>query len=248
MPGDHRNRSLELEDQYWFPTSLRAYQTDFLGAIAKLLGLYNPAKKFLAQRIGPNNALVDLASGSGIPALITAPKTGVSLTLCDKFPNLKNIKFVNRETKGTYLSASIDIINDDLPKGSAYVMFNSLHHFSQAEIISILQKIKSNKAHAYFFEPITPQALTYLKVGFATLLLPFFTAPFTKPFRWDRLIFTYLIPIGVLATFWDGMVSVQKSLSIEKLQSLKAACAENELDISVGVLHGRFTKLTYIAL
>ncbi|NEN21977.1 hypothetical protein G3O08_00470 [Cryomorpha ignava] len=241
-----RSLSLELEDQSWFPTSLRAYQTDFLGAIAKLLGIYKPAKAFLKQRINTNDQLVDLASGSGIPALITAPNTDVSLTLCDKFPNPKNIGFVNSESKGTYLSKSVDIINDQLPKADIYLMFNGLHHFDQTEIISILKKIKSTHSRAYFFEPITPHFFTFLKVGIATLLLPFCTAPFTKPFRWDRLLFTYLIPVGVLATFWDGMVSVQKSYSVEKLEGLKEACAENGLDISVGILRGRFTSVTYL--
>lgn len=248
MHGKKRTRSLELEDQSWFPKSLRAYQTDFLGAIAKLLEIYSPAKKFLEERISLNYKLVDLASGSGIPALITVPKTNVPLKLCDKFPNQKNIEYVNFKTKGTYLSKSVDVINDELPNGSAYLMFNSLHHFNQSEVISILKNIKSTDSRAYFFEPITPQFITFLKVGFATLLLPFFIVPFTKPFRWDRLLFTYILPIGVLATFWDGMASVQKSYSIEKLHDLKEACAEYGLVISVGILGGRFTNLTYIAL
>lgn len=246
MHGKNRTRSLELEDQSWFPKSLRAYQTDFLGAIAKLLGIYNPAKKFLEERISLNDKLVDLASGSGIPALITVPKTNISLTLCDKFPNWKNIEFVNRVTQGTYLNKSVDIINDELPNGSAYLMFNSLHHFKSTEIISILKNVQLSNSRAYFFEPITPHFSTFLKVGFATLLLPFFVVPFTKPFRWDRLVFTYLIPIGVLATFWDGMASVQKSYSIERLEGLKEACAENGLVISVGVLRGQFTSVTYL--
>ena len=244
--AEKRSPSLELEDQSWFPNSLRAYQTDFLGAIAKLLGIYAPAESFLKQRIGPNDQLVDLASGSGIPALISTWKNDASLTLCDKFPNSKNIEYINREKRCNYLSNSVDLINADLPKGSIYLMFNSLHHFGEAGIISILNKIKANNARACFFEPITPRLFSFLKVGFATLLLPFLIVPFTKPFRWDRLLFTYIIPVGVFTTCWDGMASVQKSYSIEKLHDLKDACAQNDLDVSVGVLRGRFTNLTYL--
>lgn len=238
--------SFELEDHSWFPKSLRAYQTDFLGFISKFLGIYKPAESFLNQRIKPNDQLIDLASGSGIPAINTTRKLNVSLTLCDKFPDSNNVEYINQKTNGTYLPQSIDIVNDNLPKGSTYLMFNSLHHFNQQEIITILKKIKSTKSRAYFIEPVTPRFITFLKVGFATLILPFFAVPFTKPFRWDRILFTYLIPVGVLATFWDGMVSVQKSYSIEKLNTLKQACAKNDLEINVGILHGQITNLTYV--
>lgn len=240
--------SYELEDHSWFPDSLRAYQTDFLGGIAKLIGLYSPAKVFLSGKVKSGDHLVDLASGSGIPAILATRDLGVSLTLTDKFPNAKNAKFIAESFSAEYLFESIDIIESAIPPGDVYTMFNSLHHFSKENLIILLKKIEANNADAYFFEPIIPTFLTFLKVGLSTLILPFFMTPFIKPFRWDRLVFTYLFPIGILATFWDGMISVRKSYSLKELENMKTEFQNIGIKISVGQLDGSFANLTYLRL
>ncbi len=242
------NPSYELEDHSWFPDSLRAYQTDFLGGMARLIGLYYPAKIFLSGNIKTGDHVVDLASGSGIPAILATRDVGISLTLTDKFPNAKSAIFIAKSFGVEQLTESIDVIQNEIPGGDAYTMFNSLHHFSKENLILLLKKIQAKQAEAYFFEPILPTPLTFMKVGFSTLILPFFIIPFIKPFRWDRLIFTYLFPIGILATFWDGIVSVRKSYSIKELEDLKIEFQNLGIKISVGELDGRFTNLTYLRL
>lgn len=240
--------SYELEDHSWFPDSLRAYQTDFLGGIAKLIGLYKPATAFLSGKVTAADSIVDLASGSGIPAILATQNLGISLTLTDKFPNAKNADFINKSFNADYLTESLDVIENEIPVGDICTMFNSLHHFSKESLIILLKKIKANNAEAYFFEPIMPTPITFLKVAFSTLILPFFIVPFIKPFRWDRLVFTYLFPIGILATFWDGMISVHKSYSTEELEKMKTEFQNFGLNISVGTLNGSFANLTYLCL
>lgn len=242
------NPSYELEDHSWFPDSLRAYQTDFLGGIAKLIGLYKPAAIFLSGKVKAADRIVDLASGSGIPAILATRNMDVDLILTDKFPNAKNADFINKSFNADYMTDSIDVIENEIPRGAVYIMFNSLHHFSKENLIIILKKIQTHNADAYFFEPIMPTLSTFLKVAFSTLLLPFFIVPFIKPFRWDRLVFTYLFPIGILATFWDGMISVRKSYSIQELEEMKTAFQNLGINISVGKLTGSFANLTYLRL
>jgi hypothetical protein len=36
----------------------------------------------------------------------------------------------------------------------------------------------------------------------------FFFTPFFKPFRFSRLLFTYIIPVIPFCTVWDGIVSI----------------------------------------
>ena len=240
--------SLELEDQHWFPDSLRAYQTDLLGAFARFLRIYDPAKAFLNNKVRTGQTLVDLASGSGVPALLATEGMEISIKLCDKFPEEKQVKFISKHEKSNYIPKSIDVLLDDLPKGDCYTMFNGLHHFSPTEIALILLKAKSNNTSIYFFEPIAPGLLVYLKVALATLILPVFLVPFIKPFRWDRLFFTYLFPIGLLATFWDGMISVSKSYSLTTLGQMQTNLATKDISVTYGKLNGKFTNLTYLGL
>ena len=133
-------------------------------------------------------------------------------------------------------------------RAEVYTMFNSLHHFSKEDLITILKKIKANNATGYFFEPISPNFLTFLKVAFATLILPFFIAPFIKPFRWDRMLYTYLFPIGVFVTFWDGIISVHKSYSKKTLEKMVREFRDLDIKTEAGILYGRFTNLTYLRL
>ncbi len=240
--------SLELEDQQWFPNSLRAYQTDLLGAFARFLRLYDPAKALLKRKTRTVQTLVDLASGSGVPALLATNVMGISIKLCDKFPEEKQVEFMSKHEKSSYIPKSVDVLHDDLPIADFYTMFNGLHHFSPIEIEVILQKAKSQNTSIYFFEPIAPGLLVYLKVALATLILPVFLVPFIKPFRWDRLFFTYLFPIGSLATFWDGMISVSKSYSLTHLDQMQKNLATKDVSVTYGILNGKFADLTYLGL
>ena len=248
VASDLKKISLELEDHSWFPDALRSYQTDILGGLSKFIGLYRPARNFMSDKITNGLSIVDLASGSGVPALSIIGSRDVELTLCDKFPGKKTVDHICQNFYATYLNTSIDIVEDVIPEGTLYLMFNSVHHFNFAELTKILHKVKDRGGTAYFFEPLTPGIFTFLKVLMATLILPFFLVPFIRPFRWDRLFFTYILPIGIITTFWDGVVSIAKSYALSDLERLKHDVSKNGLQITVGVLRGRFTNLTYIEL
>jgi hypothetical protein len=44
--------------------------------------------------------------------------------------------------------------------------------------------------------------------------------PFIRPFRWSRLLYTYLLPIVPLCTLWDGIVSCLRVYEPSELQGL----------------------------
>lgn len=238
----------ELADSARFPQSLRAYQADFLGGLATFIGLYRPVEIFLKKKLPDGNRIVDLASGSGMAALRVLKYKNIDLVLSDKFPDAMQVSFINRRYDASYLTESYDITANDLPKGSHYTLFNGLHHFSEDEIAGILQSVKTANAHIYFFEPVSPSPASFFKVAFATLILPFFIVPFIRPFRWDRIIYTYLLPLGVITTFWDGVISVIKSYSTHDLVKMRSAFAKRGISINTGVLRGRFVDITYLEL
>lgn len=46
------------------------------------------------------------------------------------------------------------------------------------------------------------------------------TTPFISPFRFGRLVFTYLIPIVPLFVWWDGIVSLLRTYSVQEMKEL----------------------------
>src|SRR5450759_4223616 len=46
---------------------------------------------------------------------------------------------------------------------------------------------------------------------FAWALMPFVCTPWIRPFRWSRLLWTYLIPIIPLVFLFDGVVSCHRT-------------------------------------
>ncbi|MDW3196440.1 MAG: hypothetical protein R8G66_28960 [Cytophagales bacterium] len=47
-------------------------------------------------------------------------------------------------------------------------------------------------------------------------------APFIRPFKFGRILFTYLIPIVPLFVLWDGVVSSLRTYSIKEMNELVA--------------------------
>ena len=47
-----------------------------------------------------------------------------------------------------------------------------------------------------------------------------FMTPFIRPFKFWRIVFTYLIPIVPLFVLWDGLVSVLRTYSGEEIKKM----------------------------
>ena len=46
--------------------------------------------------------------------------------------------------------------------------------------------------------------------------------PFIRPFRWSRILITYVIPAIPVCTLWDGLVSVLRTYSVEEMEEMAA--------------------------
>ncbi len=239
----------EFEDQAWFPQVLRDYQTGFIAVMATALGAYGNAP----QRLSGKNYkhLVDLCSGAGLPAVKATEllrADGVRLTLTDKFPNREAQLTMQGLERATYHSAPLDIETDVLPEADAYTCFNAFHHFNQTQQLALLRKISASGAELHVFEPLQPNAITFFKVLIATTLGPLIFSPFIRPFSWSRMLFTYVLPLGIFVTCWDGLVSVLRSLSAKECEQLVNAAAEESIKVRYEILSHRLAPTTYIHL
>lgn len=232
----------ELEDYPWFPSFLRVQQMDFIGWLPVAFGLYEPLVPMVRALLRGNSAtmITDLCSGSGRPAEALAASLGVDCRLTDLYP-----------------SASAELLDVlhlglDQPEG-VLTMFNAFHHFNKEQQQSILDQIASlqqpggHRSPCMLVELLHPGLLDYIKIFVTCTVGQLLLAPFVRPFRWSRLLLTYLLPVNLLTITFDGLVSVGRSMPLQYYQDLcrEATTAEYGFDAQ----HTRtrwFTTLTVI--
>ena len=202
----------ELEDQPWFPTLLRNFQTDHIGFLVSRWPVYDPFISYLRSRPSPPVALTDLCSGSGEPAITVFKESQcfTRLTLTDKYPR----SVFNGGEGIVYDQRSVDARTIPLAADVCYTLFNAFHHFSGDEQRALVRRLRAESGGAYVVEVLEPTAACFLKVLLATTVGTVLLAPFIKPFSFARLFFTWFVPVNVLTIAWDGLVSVVRSRSV----------------------------------
>jgi len=245
MKGKNKGKKLrltELEDQPWFPNWLRDYQTAFLASLDGLIGLYAPVNDLLSRIQPKPKIVVDLASGSGRSAMRSTRELrshGTELILTDKYPP------GDEGLRMNYLNEPIDVTSSSFPKGDFYTMFNAFHHFEPKNRLPIIAKATSQGRGILIVEPLQPKLSIFVKVFLSTLLGPFILAPFMKPFRLRWLLLTYVIPLGVIATWLDGMASVWRSLGEREWEDLEKDCKQAGFKVEKGLLPTTMAELKY---
>lgn len=237
----------EFEDQEWFPKVLRDYQTGFLAFFARHGQLYEAVPVLLQKEAV--SSIADLASGAGDAAVLATAglrDAGATLILSDKFPNIESARLHNEAMGVNYILTSVDVCIDPLPAAESYTMFNAFHHFSTSEQIDLLQKIKASGAPLHIFEPLQRNVFTFIKVLLATSLGPLLFTPFIRPFTWSRILFTYILPVGILVTMWDGLVSVLRSLSARQRQLIMRVASAKGIRLEYRSLPSPFARITYL--
>jgi hypothetical protein len=97
--------------------------------------------------------------------------------------------------------------------------FLSLHHFRPNDAKQIIQNAINSNSPIAIFEGQERSLTSILAMIFSPLTV-LFTTPFIKPFKFGRIVFTYLIPIVPLFVLWDGVVSSLRTYSIAEMNEL----------------------------
>lgn len=98
-------------------------------------------------------------------------------------------------------------------------MFTSFHHFAPEEARAILQNAVDAGQSIGVFE-ITRRAPSTIALMFPWALMLFAFTPLIRPFRWSRLLYTYLIPIIPLVLLFDGVVSCLRTYRPQELREI----------------------------
>lgn len=218
---------IELEDQQWLPAFLRNYATDFLSFLSEKTGIFRPAipiiEKGLENLTYPQ--IVDLGSGAGgpIPGIsreLLKTRPDLKIILTDRFPNVNAWELIKTEFPAIdYFEEPIDAraVPKNLP--GLRTLFLVLHHFKPTDAKNILQDAVTSGYPIAVFEGQERSFLSLLAMIFSPITV-LFTTPFIKPFRFGRLLFTYLIPVVPLLVLWDGVVSSLRTYSISEMNEL----------------------------
>ena len=219
-----RTHLVELHDLASCPASLRDALTDFLAFTLNLVRTYEPAGPLLQRALRRTGAtrIVDLCAGAGGPWSWLAPAVNVPILLTDLYPHRGRIAGMH--------PAPVDARAVPAELTGFRTLCTSFHHFRPPDARAILEDAVRHSQGIAVFEAarrrpfdITLVALTWLGVLAA--------GPFVRPFRWSRLLWTYLPPLLPLVGTFDGVVSCLRWYSPAELRALVDGLDDFEWDI-----------------
>lgn len=231
-----RWHAFEFEDMSWFPGMLRDFMTDYLAMAVEVLDLFSPVHNVLLRglkRAEPKR-VVDLASGSGRvwsklgPALRESVPE-LQITLVDAYPNLAGWARMAAELPGLvsfeHKPVEATEVGQDL-KGLR-TMFLAFHHFPPPVAQGILADAVEYGQPIAIFEGQRRDLRHLVQFALSPVGVLMLT-PWIRPFRWQRLVFTYLLPIVPLLVGWDGVVSVLRTYSGDEMRGLISRADPNQ--------------------
>lgn len=222
----------ELEDQAWFPTSIRNYMTDLLNFQITWFQIYDPIVPILYRALLQTRSkhVLDLCSGGAGSSRrvqeILAKRHGlkVQVNLSDLYPNANarlRIKALNDKSI-TYLKQAVDAMNVPPDLDGFRTLFTSFHHFAPEKAQRILKDAAQKDQGIAIFE-LSERSLRGFVLVILSFFLTFIVTPFMRPFCWQRLFFTYVIPLIPGAYLFDGLVSQVRSYTKTELLALSQA-------------------------
>jgi hypothetical protein len=247
----------ELEDQSWFPAAVRDLATDYLHFMETTFKLHRPVVPLLAAalRESRTNHVVDLCSGGAgpVPALqkaLAADGLSVRFMLTDQFPNVQAFECAAAQSPGTidFVSEPVDARAVPTKLAGFRTLFNSFHHFRPADAIAVLRDAVRSRQPIGIFEIPDRRLRVLFPFLFLTPFLVLLATLFIRPFRWRRLLWTYVVPLVPLTCWWDGVVSTFRAYTPNELERLAADTGAAGYQwragrVPIGSVPGRLTYL-----
>ena len=244
---------IELEDQPWFPATVRDLATDYLQFVQERFRLDRAMTPVVRRALdeGKTTEIVDLCSGGSGPLLglvrdLAAEGRPVHATLTDLFPNHAAFEKIAAASGGlvSYEREPVDARRVPPRLAGLRTIFNGFHHFRPADAKAVLHAAANGRQPIAIFE-VSERSLRTLPV----LLTPIFVwiaTPFMRPFTLSRFFWTYLIPLVPFTCLWDGIVSQLRAYTVEELRGLTDGSAPMRWEAGqIPIAKGR-GRLTYL--
>lgn len=114
-------------------------------------------------------------------------------------------------------------------------MFDALHHLTAQQVHQLLEGAVDQRRAVAMFDvssPPCPPPPGVLLLG--TLPGILLAMLFVQPFRWSRLLWTYIIPVIPLSFTWDALVTGLRLYSVRELRETVAGLPPNDYIWKVG--------------
>ena len=217
----------EFEDQKWFPDFLRNYMTDFLQYLSNKAKIYKPIVPIIKKGLNKSgtNQIIDLGSGGGggliwLNSELKKDIPGLKIVLTDYYPNISAFRLTKKKAINfEFIDKPIDARNVPKELNGLRTQFLSLHHFKPKDAKLILQNAIDTDSSIAIFEAQERSVPSILAMLFSPISVLLVT-PFIRPFKFGRIIFTYLIPVVPLFVLWDGIVSSLRTYSVNEMNRL----------------------------
>ena len=235
---------IEIHDQDWCPRAIRDAETDYLQFVIAATKPYAAMVPILATALQSTGArqVLDLCSGAGGPWLWLQPvlaERGVNVSVCltDKYPNRDVLSQSSRlmDQAIRYHPQPVDATRVPAELAGFRTMFTAFHHFRPEEAGAVLADAVRKRQGIAVFEGTQHSALALLLMLLVPLMVLLVT-PFIRPFRWSRLLWTYVLPVVPMVCLFDYAVSCLRTYSIEELGELTARLDANDYRWDIGTL------------
>lgn len=244
----------EFCDQSWWPAALRRLLTDYLQTGMELSRPFRPRSDLLVRALQESGTsmVIDLCSGGAGPweGLMAElrEQTGlpVSVVLTDKFPDPSAAQRLQTVDGIRYHLQSIDAQSVPSELDGVRTLFNCLHHFQPEQVRGILQDAVNQRRAIVVFEALRRSWWELFRIH-RTPLLVWLVTPQIRPFHWFRFVFTYLIPIGPLAIWWDAVVSTLRCYTVDELLDMAHSLDGAEYAWEAGTYQQNGVPVTFLA-
>ena len=245
-----RQRWFEIHDQSWFPAYFRDLVTEGLEAVWNAHGTYLPVSARLRAAVQRSGAvrIVDLCSGGGGPWAglyeAVAAGDGIALCLTDLYPSEHTarralpagVSVWNRPVDARHVPAELDGFR---------TIFSSFHHFDPEAARAMLADAFERRAGIAVFEGARLNTWTLLTVT-AVPFLAAWAALGARPLRWDRVLWSCVIPV-VPAVLWiDGVMSCLRSYSLDDMRELTTGLEAVDYAWEMGEERGQRVTIRYL--
>ena len=231
-----RPHLFEFIDLPWYPAALRDLQTD---ALQRMTGqAFAEVAPVIAEtlRFTGTSQIVDLCSGGGGPwrtlrSLVDVDGTPVRVTLTDRYPNLPRFSSMRDESEGQIDFRSDPVDAQAVPADlvGMRTMFSAFHHLWPDEAIAVLRSARDDRVAVGIFDVGSARAdakslfqtLAFFAAAPILFLLTYFViTPRLGRLTWQRIVFTYLVPVVPLVTCWDFLVTALRAYTREEMEAM----------------------------
>jgi hypothetical protein len=217
--GPARRHLFEFEDLGWFPKLFRDTITTWLAGA--FVGAYDPVAPLIVRLLDHEGSdqVVDLCAGGSGPwerlksrvdaARAEQGASATALTLTDRYPNVPAFTAATARLgpDAGFRPESVDA--RDVPRDLKGVrtLFTSFHHFAPEDARAVLADAAAAGRAIGVFEYTRRDWGVIRGILWQVPLSMFRSVHTWRPRSRARLFFTYAVPLIVLTSLWDAVVS-----------------------------------------